>query len=466
MGDQDEDRDVQPQLDDILVFDEKDLGGYASEVQLYFAAARKLQARELTKLCTDNDVEQSERRQDGPNPTFIKARMIRDLMAHGVALETGENVSAGVVHNQWKETLAEDGDDVDEPGGDAGNLPFLSAGSSKEQAETASTVELLALVQQFQSRLEEHEHRARMQGLEIMRLRASKSEPARESGIGLESVQLRKESKGLLWPSTVNAFEQKTLKAKEYQDLIRNNSSDELDLYKRPGMSSDVSKFANKVEFSLKDVWDKHTGKMVRRLEPVVTTLVTAHTHMENAQDLANGMAQSTISWYDAKGVEQHHQLPADLQAKARQLEDDLAAAQGRIVAAVTLTQNETARLCSETQAAIVKKMSVGAAQQLTISKQDEKNRLASMLTPELIATMEKQRQEQKALNHALDAKSQPSSKHQGKGGGGRGRPNKKGGRTPKGARPPARPTASPQKGQPASPRPEKPKGKGGGKGQ
>ena len=45
---------------------------------------------------------------------------------------------------------------------------------------------------------------------EVMRLRASKSEPARESGIGLESVQLRKESKGLLWPSTVNAFEQKT----------------------------------------------------------------------------------------------------------------------------------------------------------------------------------------------------------------------------------------------------------------
>jgi hypothetical protein len=459
MGDQAEDRDVQPQLDDILVFDERDLGGYASEVQLYFAAARKLQARELMKLCTDHDVEQSERLQDGPNPTFIKARMIRDLMAHGVALDTGESVSAGVVHNQWKETLAEDGDDVDEPGGDAGNLPFLSAGSSKEQAEAASTVEVLALVQQLRSRLEEHEHRARMQGLEIMRLRASKSEPARESGIGLESVQLREESKGLLWPSTVNAFEQKTLKAKEYQDLIRNNSSDELDLYKRPGMSSDVSKFANKVEFSLKDVWDKHTGKMVRRLEPVVTTLVTAHTHMENAQDLANDMAQSTISWYNAKGVEQHHQLPADLQAKARQLEDDLAAAQGRIVAAVTLTQNETARLCSETQAAIVKKMSVGAAQQLTISKQDEKNRLASMLTPELIATMEKQRQEQKALNHALDAKSKPANQYQGKGAGRGRRPPKGGGKQKQPTRPPVRPPKSPEKG-PNSPRPG-PKGKG-----
>ena len=468
MGDQDEDRDVQPQLDDILVFDEKDLGGYASEVQLYFAAARKLQARELMKLCTDNDVEQSERRQDGPNPTFIKARMIRDLMAHGVALETGENVSAGVVHNQWKETLVEDGDDVDESGGDAGNLPFLSAGSSKEQAEAASTVEVLALVQQLQSRLEEQEQRSQeqeqrsqRQQLEIVRLRASKSEPSREYGVGLEAVPLRQESRDLLWPITTNAFEAKTLTSKEYQELVRNNSSDELEWHKRPGMNPEVAKYATKTELSLKQVWEQHTKPVVSRLEPVITTLITAHTHLENAQDSVDGLAQPTITWSDDQGSEKEHQLPYELQKMVRQLEDDLAATQGRLTAAVKLIQGETARLCGDTQAAIVKKMSMGASQQLTISKQDEKNQTASMLTPSLLQTLEKQRQEQKALNHALDSKSQPSSKHQGKGGGGRGRPNKKGGRPPKGARTPARSTASPQKGQQASPRPEKPKGKG-----
>ena len=205
---------------------------------------------------------------------------------------------------------------------------------------------------------------------------------------------------------------------------------------------------------------------MVSRLEPAVTTLITSHTHVENALDFACGLSQDKITWTDAKGKERQHQLPGDLQEKARQLEDDLASAQDRITAAVQLIQSETARLCGNTQAAILKKMSVGASQQLTISKQEEKHKTASMLTPALVQTMEKQRQEQKALNHALDAKSQPSSKYQGKSGGGRGRPNKtKGGQKPKGARPPARPTASPQKGQQASPRPA-PKGKNGGKGE
>jgi hypothetical protein len=37
MGDQDEDQGETARLEDILVFDEKDLDGYASEVQLFFA---------------------------------------------------------------------------------------------------------------------------------------------------------------------------------------------------------------------------------------------------------------------------------------------------------------------------------------------------------------------------------------------------------------------------------------------
>jgi len=467
MGDDDEE---QFRVEDILAFTEKDIGQYAPTVRRYFGAAMKIRAQELLDLCEDNDVEQTELRlPDGAYPQYTKARMVRDLMVGGVALTTGEEVNpAVVVPNQWKEPLEEANNDQDDDtghGGDAVAQPVPSESSNEQQdLGPASTEQLLAMLQQLQTRVSEHEERATMQGMEIARLRASKSEPARECGTGLVSVHLRKESKALLWPITTNAFEAKPLSSTEYHRLVRDNSSDELPLPMRPGLTPEVAKFATKVEFSLKHVWDSHTKKMVTRLEPVITTLVTAHTHVENALDFACGLSQDTITWTDDSGKEQQHELPADLQEKARQLEDDLTAAQGRIVAAVKLVQSETARLCGETQAAILKKMSVGASQQLTISKQDEKHKTASMLTPALLQTMEKQRQEQKALNHALDSKSIPANKHQGKGAG-RGRRPPKGGGKPKGARPPARPTASPQKGQPASPRPA-PKGKGGGKGE
>jgi len=466
MGD---DAEEQFAVEDIVAFTEQDLREYAPAVQLYFGEAMRLRAPALKQLCENNDVEQTELREGGPYPTWTKARMVRDLMAHGVALESGEELDPTlIVPSQWKEPLDvnnEQGDDTDH-GGDAVVQP-VSSESSKEQEdlEPASPEQLLAMLQQMQQQIASQEERARQQGLEIIRLRASKSEPTRECGVGLVSVPLREESTALLWSATTNAFEAKSLTTKQYQDLVRGNSSDELTLHKRPGMTPEVTKYANKVEFSLKNVWDSHTKPMVSRLEPMVTTLITSHTHVENALDFACGLSQGEVVWTDAKGKEQQHQLPGDLQEKARQLEDDLVAAQDRITAAVQLIQSETARLCGDTQAAILKKMSVGASQQLTISKQEEKHKTASMLTPALVQTMEKQRQEQKALNHALDAKSQPSSKHQGKSGGGRGRPNKKGGQKPKGARPPARPTASPQKGQQASPRPA-PKGKNGGKGE
>ena len=468
MGDQADDRD-EYRLEDILAFNEEDLQDYTAEVQQYVAAAMKRKAPELSQLCGNNDVEQSELRQAGFHPTWTKVRMVRDLMVHGVALDTGEKVDPSVVvPNRWKEPSDEDGDNRDDDtghGGDAVDLP-VSPESSKEQEglEPASTLEqTMALVQELRSRLEEQELRSQRQDLEIVRLRASKSEPAREYGIGLESVPLRSESKGLLWPSTANAFEAKSLTTKQYQDLVKNNSSEELDWYKRPGMSPEVAKYANKTEFSLKHIWENHTKKMVMRLESVITTLVTAHTHVENAQDGAYSVSQPTVTWIDSKGVEQRHELPSELLAKVRQVEDDVDAARGRVVAAVRLVQSESARLCSETQAAIVKKMSVGASQQLSISKLEEKNKQASMLTPALMATLEKQRQEQKALNHALDSKSRPTNQHPGKGAGrGRPRPKNKGGGKPKQPpRPPARPSKSPEKGQ-TSPRPSP---KGGGKG-
>ena len=499
MGDQDDDREDY-RLEDILAFDEKDLGEYTADVQRFVEAGRRLTSKELKVLCADNKVVQSELRQAGSHPTWTKARMMRDLMVQGVALESGEQVVPDdVVPNRWKEPSAEGSDSDDGavaqgPGGDARDQSLLSpAGSLKWQAgeatsapimmkdsggdagsrpllspgagEAASAQQLMALVQRLQSRLEDQEQRSKRLDLEVIRLRASKSEPAREYGIGLESVPLRSESRELLWRSTTNAFETKSLTSKEYQELVKSNSSDELDWYQRPGMSSEVAKFANKTEFSLKYIWDNHTKKMVSRLESVITTLVTAHTHVENAQDGAYVMSQPTITWTDSKGAEQQHTLPPELRAKIRQVEDDVDAARGRVVAAVRLVQSESARLCGETQAAIVKKMSVGASQQLTISKLEEKNKTASMLTPALIATLEKQRQEQKALTHALDAKSRPTSKYQGKGAGRPNRPPKKGGGKPKQSpRSPARPQRSPEKG-PNSPRPEpKGKGKGGAK--
>ena len=463
MGDDDEE---QFRVEDILAFTEKDVGQYAPAVQRYFGTAMKIKAPDLLDLCEDNDIEQTELRlPDGTYPLYTKARMVRDLMVGGVALTTGETVDpAVVVPNQWKEPLEEannDQDDDTEHGGDAVGQPVSSESSNEqEDLEPASPKQLLAMMLQMQQQIASQDERARQHEMEIARLRASKSEPARECGTGLMSVHLRKESKALLWPITTNAFEAKPLNSTEYHRLVRDNSSDELPLPMRPGLTPEVAKFATKVEFSLKHVWDSHTKKMVTRLEPVITTLVTAHTHVENALDFAYGLSQDTITWTDDSGKEQQHKLPADLQEKARQLEDDLTAAQGRIVATVKLVQSETARLCGETQAAILKKMSVGASQQLTISKQEEKHKTASMLTPALLQTMERQRQEQKALNHALDAKSRPANPHQGKGAG-RGRRPPKGGGKPKGARPSARSTASPQKGQQASPRPEKPKGKG-----
>jgi len=468
MGDDDRDSDdEQFSVEDILFFEEGSLGEYTSEVQDYFEKALKLKVQDLKDLCSTNGVQQSERRQGGPPfPTWTKARRIRDLMAAGVALDSGEVIDPDqVVPNQWKALVPEGADDDAAPEhAEDAVLPQDGEPPEGQAVETPAMPEqVLAMFKHLQGELEATKQRLETQQMEISRLRASKSEPMRECGLGLVSVQLRQESKDLLWPVSMNAFEAKTLTGKQYQDLMRSNSSDELTLHKRPGMSADVAKYASKTEFSLKNIWDVHTKPVVMRLEPMITTLVTAHTHLENALDGAYSLAGRTIEWTSPDGTAHTHTLPAGLQLKARQLEDDLGAAQDRIVATVKLIQSETARLCGDTQAAILKKMSAGASQQLTISKQLEKNQLASMLTPSLIKTMEDQRQQQKALNHALDKKSQPTSNHQGKGGKRRGQPRTKGGQPPKPVRPPAQGARSPKKDT-AAPRPA-PKGKDGGKG-
>jgi hypothetical protein len=319
MGD---DAEEQFSVEDIVAFKEQDLREYAPAVQLYYGVAMSLRAPALKLLCENNNVEQTEQREGGPYPTWTKARMVRDLMAHGVALESGEKFDPTlIVPNQWKEPLDannEQGDDTDH-GGDAVGQP-VSSESSKEQEdlEPASPAQLMAMMLQMQQQIASQEERARQQGLEIIRLRANKSEPTRECGIGLVSVPLREESKALLWSATTNAFEAKPLTTKQYQDLVRGNSSDELTLHKRPGMTPEVTKFANKVEFSLKNIWDAHTKPMVSRLEPAVTTLITSHTHVENALDFACGLSQDKILWTDAKGEEQQHQLPGRRPVRCR----------------------------------------------------------------------------------------------------------------------------------------------------
>ena len=140
-----------------MAFKEQDLREYASEVQLYFGVAKQLKAPVLMQICENNDVEQTELRESGPYPTWTKARMIRDLMAHGVALESGEEFDPTlIVPNQWKEPLDannEQGDDTDH-GGDAVAQP-VSSESSKEQEdlEPASPEQLLAMMLQMQQQI-------------------------------------------------------------------------------------------------------------------------------------------------------------------------------------------------------------------------------------------------------------------------------------------------------------------------
>ena len=113
MGD---DAEEQFAVEDIVAFTEQDLREYAPAVQLYFGEAMRLRAPALKQLCENNNVEQTELRGDGPYPTYTKARMVRDLMVHGVALESGEELDPTlIVPNQWKEPLDvnnEQGDDT------------------------------------------------------------------------------------------------------------------------------------------------------------------------------------------------------------------------------------------------------------------------------------------------------------------------------------------------------------------
>ena len=149
MGDDEEE---QFSVEDIVSFEEQDLREYEQSVQLYVGEAKRLQARELKRLCDDNNIEQTELRGAGPYPQWTKARMIRDLMAHGVALESGEQIDPTlIVPNQWKELLDASNDQDDEP------VPSESS-NEQEDLGPASAEQLLAMLQQMQTRdLREYE---------------------------------------------------------------------------------------------------------------------------------------------------------------------------------------------------------------------------------------------------------------------------------------------------------------------
>ena len=72
MGD---DAEEQFAVEDIVAFTEQDLREYAPAVQLYFGEAMRLRAPALKQLCDNNHVEQTELREEGPYPTWTKARI-------------------------------------------------------------------------------------------------------------------------------------------------------------------------------------------------------------------------------------------------------------------------------------------------------------------------------------------------------------------------------------------------------
>ena len=146
---------------------------------------------------------------------------------------------------------------------------------------------------------------------------------------------------------------------------------------------------------------------MLHRLEPVVTTLLTAHSCAGYSMDSLDTLSGASCMYKDQESGETRVLvLPVPVRDKIRQMEVDVELAQQRIAAAVQLLNSETARMCSMTQLAIAKKMSMGAAQQLQLSKTDEPEKTASMLTDAFIKTLEEQRKQKKNIDHALNAKS------------------------------------------------------------
>ena len=435
--------------DDILSFSEDLLGTYDDSVQAYYTAAISLRYTALRQLCETSEISKTV----GDPNRWNKKTMVRDLMSAGFELESGEKVAPEVVARRWlpepaffdqsdKASERDDADDEDLDSHDSfmdkktreeirnGNQVVLDFTSSPPPVSDGSKFD--KYVRSMHDNMVRMQRIIATQQLEIVRIR-SKKDISREYGVGVNpNCQLRADSKDLLWKSDVNPFEQKPLTSPEYHELCRDNSSDSLDLCRRAGLGETESSFCNKTkEFSVKDVFEKFTKPMLHRLEPVVTTLLTAHSCAGYSMDSLDTLSGASCMYKDKESGETRVLvLPVPVRDKIRQMEVDVELAQQRIAAAVELINSETARMCSMTQLAIAKKMSMGAAQQLQLSKTDESEKTASMLTDAFIKTLEEQRKQKKNIDHALNAKSKQQqnrgNQHSGRGrGGARPKPGK-----------------------------------------
>ena len=339
----------------VLAFDEDDIEDYASVVRKYFEEGSSMNVKTLHALIRSAGV----KRTQGCVGRYTRALVLRDLMAYGVRLSDAvEPVPREIVEAGWmsEESDDEGGDeekeqDLDDPPG-----PDDPPGSP----DFADPVAMRKAWKSMHMQVQSMQRTMAMQQLQLQRVSATES--VRQYGLGLTDFALLPESKALLWDSTTNPYEQKPLKASEFQKLIAGNSSDELSFWQRPGLGETEATFANKAkEFSVKDVFAKYTSKSLQRLEPPLTTLISAHSAVLYSADNLSKLAAKSTTVTDGNGRETAIEVPAPLRKIAQQAEVDLDFAQERVEATTQLLLAEYARLCSDTSASVAKKMSADA---------------------------------------------------------------------------------------------------------
>ena len=442
----------------VLAFNEDDIEDYASVVKKYFEEGSSMNIKTLQALLRSAGVDRTQ----GCVGRYTRALVLRDLMAYGVRLsDTVDPVPREIVEAGWMSEDSEDSGGDEEKDQDLDDPP----GSP----DFADPIAMRKAWKSMHLQVQAMQRTMSMQQLQLQRVSATES--VRQYGLGLTDFALLPESKALLWDSATNPYQQKPLKASEFQKLIAGNSSDELSFWQRPGLGETEAAFANKTkEFSVKDVFSKFTSKSLQRLEPPLTTLVSAHSAVLYAADNLSKLAARSASVADGEGRDAVIEIPTPLRKIAQQAEVDLVFAQERVEATTQLLLAEYARLCSDTSASVAKKMSADASEQLSVSRKPASERAASMLTDEFISLLEAQRKQKKSLSHALDSSGGAKGGKAGRGGSGkskpRGAPGKNRRRNNNNNNPTNKPPKSPSRGPSPAPGAAKrsPGGKGGGK--
>ena len=401
----DEDALVASALD---VFDEDNIDSYARSVRENFAAGSKLNIATIRSIASRAGVP----RRDGERGRYTRPMVIRDIMGASIRIsEDVEPVPRAIVLNQWLSPEPEDSGsekelpldrDDDSDGDDLVASPDFTDPAATKKAWKM----MMASMSSMQLALTQ-------QQLRITRMATPGAR--REYGCGLNDFSLLQESKDLLWSETTNPFEMKAIKSKDFQEIVKDNSADELKLWRRPGLGAVEAKYCQKAEYSLKDVFHKFSSKTLGRLEPPMTTLVSAHSAVLFATESIGRLAVPKLRITDGADDGSEVAIPKEVRAVAQAAESDLDLAKGRLEAATSLLLSEYARICNETSDLISKKMSTETAEQLALLKKPEEELTSSMLTPAFIALLEEQRKKAKSLAHALDTKAAKAANAKGK---------------------------------------------------